>query len=108
MEVDWLDTNTHDLKSFPIWKPYDKNVCRNEVKKIDRTLPHSITNWMTHVMCVSPTEGVGFSKELELSSFQPFFVDIATPYSLKMDETFYLNVNVFNYLNYSLPVSLQH
>ncbi|CAH0550920.1 unnamed protein product [Brassicogethes aeneus] len=76
-------------------------------KELERFLPHSITTWVTNVMCVSPINGVGFSKEFEITAFQPFFVDVTVPYSIKQDESFYLYVNLFNYLNYSLPIQLK-
>nr|XP_008195453.1 PREDICTED: pregnancy zone protein [Tribolium castaneum] len=76
------------------------------VAVIHRTLPHTITTWMTNVMCVSATEGVGFSKTGEITTFRPFFVDILTPYSIKRGETLYLHAIIFNYLTYNIPIRI--
>lgn len=81
-----------------------KIFCRNFVQ-LQRNVPHSITNWVTNVFCVSETEGIGFTEETELSSFQPFFVDILTPYSVKKGENLNLLVHMSNYVNYTFPVS---
>ncbi|XP_044265167.1 alpha-2-macroglobulin-like isoform X2 [Tribolium madens] len=76
------------------------------VSVIHRTLPHTITTWTTNVMCVSATEGVGFSKITEITTFRPFFVDILTPYSIKRGETLYLHAIIFNYLTYNIPIRI--
>ncbi|XP_049817832.1 murinoglobulin-2-like isoform X2 [Aethina tumida] len=80
---------------------------KNKPVKEERILPHTITNWKTNVMCVSATDGIGFSQEIEISAFQPFFVDVVTPYSVKREEYFYVPITVFNYLNYSLPIRIK-
>nr|CAH7731883.1 unnamed protein product [Callosobruchus chinensis] len=72
--------------------------------QLRRHLPHSITNWVTNVLCVSEEEGVGISEEVEISSFQSFFVEILSPYSVKRDEAFYLYIHVSNYLNHRFPI----
>ncbi|KAK9891011.1 hypothetical protein WA026_013344 [Henosepilachna vigintioctopunctata] len=75
-------------------------------RQIQRELPHSITKWKTNVLCVSPSEGLGVSTTTELESYQPFFVNILTPYSIKMGEILHLRILIFNYMNYSLPVKI--
>ncbi|CAH1996552.1 unnamed protein product [Acanthoscelides obtectus] len=72
--------------------------------QLRRHLPHSITNWMTNVVCVSGEEGVGISPEIEISSFQSFFVEVLSPYSVKRDEAVYLYIHVSNYLNHRFPI----
>jgi hypothetical protein len=71
---------------------------------IHRNLPHTITSWTTNVLCVSASDGVGFSKTTEIATFQPFFVDVLTPYSIKRGETLYLHTILFNYLHYNIPI----
>lgn len=56
------------------------------------------------MLCVSATDGVGFSKVTEITTFKPFFVDVLMPYSIKKGETLYLYAIVFNYLSYNIPV----
>ncbi|KAJ8938253.1 hypothetical protein NQ318_001786 [Aromia moschata] len=74
--------------------------------QLKRHLPHSITSWLTNVLCISEHEGIGFSPETELKSFQSFFVEIITPYSVKRSEMFHLLIHVNNYLGYRFPVRL--
>lgn len=76
--------------------------------KLVRSVPHSITNWVSNAICVSPTEGVGISDPKSFITFQPFFIDVITPYSIKRGEILHLVTKVFNYMNYTLPVSIQH
>ncbi|XP_025830784.1 alpha-2-macroglobulin-like isoform X2 [Agrilus planipennis] len=78
----------------------------NEQLQIARPLPHSITNWITNVLCVSPTKGVGVSPNLEISVFQPFFLDVLAPRTIKRNEIVHLQTIIFNYLNYSIPLRI--
>lgn len=75
-------------------------------KQVPAEIPHSITNWQTTVLCVSPSEGVGMSPPIKISSFQPFFVNILTPYSIKRGEILHLRILLFNYMTYSLPMKI--
>lgn len=68
-------------------------------------MPHTVTNWITNTLCVSQTLGVALAETTEITAYQPFFLDVLTPYSMKRGETSYLQVILFNYLNYNLPVS---
>lgn len=72
---------------------------------LKKQLPDSITEWVGNTYCVSPTAGLGIAKTATIIGYQPFFVDLVTPYSIKRHEILHLKVLVFNYLNYSLPVS---
>ncbi|KAJ8911706.1 hypothetical protein NQ315_013168, partial [Exocentrus adspersus] len=78
----------------------------SEQIQLKRHLPHSITSWLTNVMCISDNDGIGFSDETEIVSFQSFFVEIIVPYSIKREESFYLYIHVSNYLNYSFPIRI--
>lgn len=72
--------------------------------QLQRTVPHSITNWLTTVFCVSESEGIGFTKDTELTVFQSFFLEVLAPYSIRKGENFNLLVHVSNYANHSFPV----
>ncbi|XP_063921503.1 pregnancy zone protein-like isoform X2 [Zophobas morio] len=76
------------------------------VAVIHRTLPHTITTWETSVLCVSAIHGPGISKISEITSFQPFFINLLTPYSVKLGEILYLHTIVFNYLTYNVPIRI--
>lgn len=74
--------------------------------RVSRDLPHTITNWVSNTLCVSPVLGVGLSQQTEITVFQPFFLEVLTPHSIKRGEMLYLEVMLFNYLNYSIPVRI--
>ncbi|XP_066457888.1 alpha-2-macroglobulin-like protein 1 [Eleutherodactylus coqui] len=60
------------------------------------SVPHTITEWSAQTFCVGPG-GFGLSQPVSLKAFQPFFVDLTLPYSVKRGESFNLKVSVFNY-----------
>ncbi|XP_066457489.1 alpha-2-macroglobulin-like protein 1 isoform X2 [Eleutherodactylus coqui] len=60
------------------------------------SVPHTITEWSAQTFCVGPG-GFGLSQPVSLKAFQPFFVDMTLPYSVKRGESFNLKVSVFNY-----------
>ncbi|XP_050293499.1 murinoglobulin-1-like [Anthonomus grandis grandis] len=105
-DVSQEDTSSVTIRSFfPenwLWEliPVGNHI------QFQRTVPHSITTWITNVFCVSESQGVGFARELELISFQSFFMEVLTPYSIKKGESFHLLVHVSNYVNYSFPIRI--
>lgn len=72
--------------------------------QLNRHLPHTLTNWVTNVLCVSEEEGMGISDQIEITSFQLFFVEVLNPHSIKRGEAFYLTVHISNYLMQTFPV----
>ncbi|KAF5301333.1 hypothetical protein FQA39_LY10731 [Lamprigera yunnana] len=72
--------------------------------RVSRDLPHTITSWVTTTLCVSSSLGVGLSLPTEVTVFQPFFLDVVTPFSIKQYEDLHLQIVVYNYLNFSVPV----
>ncbi|KAK5647506.1 hypothetical protein RI129_002398 [Pyrocoelia pectoralis] len=72
--------------------------------KISRDLPHTITTWVTNTLCISSSLGVGISDPKEITVFLPFFLEVVSPPSIKRYEYLHLEVILFNYLNFSLPV----
>lgn len=73
---------------------------------IERTLPHTITDWVGHTVCVSPVQGLGIAPPTTITTFQPFFLDYSLPYSVKRGEMLRMKVSLFNYMQHSLPVSI--
>lgn len=59
---------------------------------------------MTNVLCVSEEEGIGVSDQIEITSFQTFFVEVLNPHSIKRGEVFSLTVHISNYLMQTFPV----
>lgn len=66
----------------------------------------SITNYITNTVCVSAKDGLGISKPAEITAFQPFFLDVDLPYSVKRGEKLRLKTSLYNYLSHALPVTI--
>ncbi|CAK9797027.1 Mug1 [Anthophora quadrimaculata] len=73
---------------------------------IERTLPHTITDWVGHTVCISPTHGLGIAPPTTITAFQQFFLDYSLPYSVKRGEMLHLKVSLFNYMSHSLPIMI--
>ncbi|KAL8202401.1 UNVERIFIED_CONTAM: hypothetical protein K2H54_013100, partial [Gekko kuhli] len=69
------------------------------------TAPDTITEWRADAFCVADL-GFGLSKPAAFRVFQPFFVDLALPYSVTRGETFELKATVFNYLKECIQVNV--
>ncbi|XP_011171215.1 alpha-2-macroglobulin-like protein 1 isoform X3 [Solenopsis invicta] len=74
---------------------------------IERTLPHTITDWIGYTACISPTHGLGIAPPTTITGFQPFFLDYSLPYSVKRGEMLRMKVSLFNYMQHSLPVKIK-
>ncbi|XP_071985595.1 alpha-2-macroglobulin-like [Engystomops pustulosus] len=64
---------------------------------INRTTPHTITKWVTDAFCLGKT-GFGSVSNVELTTFQPYFVDLIVPYSVVQGEQFKVQAVVFSYV----------
>ncbi|XP_063886499.1 pregnancy zone protein-like [Scylla paramamosain] len=71
------------------------------------SVPDSITEWVGQAVCVSPENGLGMSQLTNITTFTPFFLDLTLPPSIKRGETLGVLVSIFNYLEASLPVTVQ-
>ena len=56
-------------------------------------------------MCVHKDKGVGLSKDVSVTTFTPFFVDLTLPAIVTRGEIIPVKISLFNYLEKSLPVS---
>ncbi|XP_011696887.1 PREDICTED: alpha-2-macroglobulin-like protein 1 isoform X2 [Wasmannia auropunctata] len=74
---------------------------------VERTLPHTITDWIGYTACISPTHGLGIAPPTTITGFQPFFLDYSLPYSVKRGEMLRMKVSLFNYMQHSLPVKIK-
>ncbi|XP_075114666.1 alpha-2-macroglobulin-like protein 1 [Leptodactylus fuscus] len=73
--------------------------------KLDHLAPDTITDWVAGAVCIGPN-GFGLSPSVPLRVFQPFFVDLALPYSVVRGETLALKASVFNYLKQCIKVQI--
>ncbi|XP_014017955.2 alpha-2-macroglobulin [Salmo salar] len=69
------------------------------------TVPDTITTWETEAFCLAPS-GFGLAPPVELTVFQPFFLELTLPYSIIRGEHFELKATVFNYLSKCIMVSV--
>lgn len=67
------------------------------------TVPDTITTWETEAFCVS-SRGLGLAPPVQLTVFQPFFLELSLPYSIIRGEVFELKATVFNYLSKCIMV----
>uniref|UniRef100_A0A2K6QSY3 Uncharacterized protein n=1 Tax=Rhinopithecus roxellana TaxID=61622 RepID=A0A2K6QSY3_RHIRO len=70
-------------------------------------IPDTITQWEASGFCVNGDVGFGVSSTTTLEVSQPFFIEIASPFSVVQNEQFDLIVNVFNYLDACVEISVQ-
>ncbi|NXP76962.1 A2ML1 protein, partial [Ramphastos sulfuratus] len=70
------------------------------------TAPDTITSWEAGMFCTSPL-GLGLAPATTLTTFKPFFVELALPYSVVRREAFTLVATVFNYLQQCLRVQVR-
>lgn len=62
-------------------------------------MPDTITSWIITGFSLDPISGLGLTKQpSKLQVFQPFFVSINLPYSVKRGEVLSLPIVVFNYM----------
>ncbi|XP_066499224.1 alpha-2-macroglobulin-like protein 1 [Hoplias malabaricus] len=80
-------------------------VVNTGVMGVKKTVPDTITSWSAKVFCTSPI-GFGLTPEVELTTFQPFFISLTLPFSIVRGETFTLKASVFNYLQSCMMVKV--
>ncbi|KAF7699977.1 hypothetical protein HF521_002935 [Silurus meridionalis] len=69
------------------------------------TVPDTITTWETEAFCVSSV-GLGLAPPVQLTVFQPFFLELSLPYSIIRGEVFELRATVFSYLSKCIMVKV--
>lgn len=66
---------------------------------MEQNVPDTITSWIISAFSISEDNGFGLTKSTrKLEVFQPFFVSLNLPYSVKRGEILSVPVIVFNYL----------
>lgn len=70
-------------------------------------MPDTITSWIITGFSLDPITGLGLTKESKsLQVFQPFFVSLNLPYSVKRGEVISIPVGIFNYLEEDFDVEV--
>ncbi|XP_031630826.1 CD109 antigen-like isoform X2 [Contarinia nasturtii] len=74
---------------------------------IHKKVPDTITSWVITGFSLDPISGLGLSKEARnLQVFQPFFVSLNLPYSVKRGEVVSIPIGIFNYLDDEFDVEV--
>lgn len=96
-------------KDFPetwLWDSIsDENF--NGSARIQKIVPDSITSWMISAFSIDPEMGLALTKVPKtLEVFQPFFVSMNLPYSVKRDEIVAISIIVYNYFEDDIDAEL--
>ncbi|XP_060799860.1 alpha-2-macroglobulin-like isoform X1 [Neoarius graeffei] len=95
-----------DRKFFPeTWLWQLSEVRDTGSLELPVTVPDTITTWETEAFCVSSV-GLGLAPPVQLTVFQPFFLELSLPYSIIRGEVFELKATVFNYLSKCIMVKV--
>ncbi|XP_059415069.1 alpha-2-macroglobulin-like [Carassius carassius] len=73
--------------------------------RVPLKVPDTITTWEAEAFCVS-SKGFGLAPPVQLTAFQPFFLELSLPYSIIRGESFELKATVFNYLSKCIMVKV--
>ncbi|XP_026843715.1 alpha-2-macroglobulin-P isoform X1 [Drosophila persimilis] len=89
------------------WIFADIENTETEIFKWVKTIPDTITNWVVTGFSLNTEKGLGVTDhKVNIKTFQPFFVSIRLPYSVKRGELINVPALVFNYLPKNLDVEL--
>ncbi|XP_036038636.1 ovostatin homolog [Onychomys torridus] len=70
-------------------------------------VPDTVSQWEASAFCVNGDAGFGISPKAYLQISQPFFVEIASPFSVIRNEQSDVVVTVFSYLTTCVEISVQ-
>lgn len=89
-----------------LWEDIDVNDSDGNVT-LSKKVPDTITSWVISAFSVNQQFGLGLTKNPKtLNVFQPFFVSLNLPYSVKRGEVVSVPVVLFNYLNMDVTADL--
>ncbi|XP_055295249.1 thioester-containing protein 1 allele R1-like isoform X3 [Sitodiplosis mosellana] len=109
------ESNTVSTSSIVIRKNFPETWLWNEIGNVSyegrhtihKKVPDTITSWIITGFSLDPISGLGLSKEpRSLQVFQPFFVSLNLPYSIKRGEVLSIPVGIFNYLDDEFDVEV--
>ncbi|XP_027896681.1 CD109 antigen isoform X1 [Xiphophorus couchianus] len=98
----------HQRQNFPeTWVWMDVNTGDSDRMQISLSVPDSITTWTASAFVVSENLGLGLTeKPAELTVFQDFFLSLNLPAYIIRGEELVLEVDLFNYLQEELEVTV--
>lgn len=74
---------------------------------LTKKVPDTITSWVISAFSINPNVGLGLTMNPKsLKVFQPFFVSLSLPYSVKRNEIVAIPVVLFNYLESNVTAEL--
>lgn len=69
------------------------------VHTLQKQVPDTITSWVITAFALDPVTGLAITQQpTKLRVFQPFFVSLTLPYSVKRGEVVSVPIAVFNYM----------
>lgn len=90
-----IDTYTQSKMEYSLKISYSSN----GTYTLQQTVPDTITSWVISGFSIDPATGLGLTKApRRLEVFQPFFVALNLPYSIKRGEILSIPVAIFNYM----------
>ncbi|XP_066921586.1 alpha-2-macroglobulin-like isoform X2 [Clytia hemisphaerica] len=89
------------------WLWFDEYISSNGEKKMSVKIPDTITTWHANGFALSASDGIGISKPTTIRGFQPFFISLTLPYSVKRGEILKIPATVFNYLDKCLVIGIE-
>lgn len=76
-------------------------------KTIQKKVPDTITSWVITGFTMNDVYGLGLTKSPStLKVFQPFFISLNLPYSIKRGEAVAIQIVVFNYMDAGVTASV--
>ncbi|XP_013108377.2 thioester-containing protein 1 allele R1 isoform X3 [Stomoxys calcitrans] len=104
----WNSTNSAPVRSlFPeTWIFKDIDIIDSNTP-LTLQVPDTITTWIVRAFSVNDETGFGMmDNTLDIEAFQPFFISVSLPYSVKRGEIVIIPATIFNYLQQSHPTEI--
>uniref|UniRef100_A0A8C9QYB7 CD109 molecule n=1 Tax=Scleropages formosus TaxID=113540 RepID=A0A8C9QYB7_SCLFO len=108
MREDKQEQEPQVRRDFPeTWLWLDANMSESTTKHLSLTAPDSITSWIATAFVMSDNLGLGLIETpSKLTVFQNFFISLNLPAYIIRGEQLVLEVNLFNYLDRKLEVTV--
>ncbi|XP_045443698.1 ovostatin homolog 2-like [Pipistrellus kuhlii] len=105
--VEWAITETVRTNFPETWIWDLVSVDSSGSANVSFLIPDTITQWEANGFCVNGEAGFGISSTTALEASQPFFVEMALPFSVVRNERSDVIVSVFSYLSTCAEISVQ-